>query len=280
MILKFTENTTNAIFRIGDESLLKEPNASKRLESFTFIRTTHKPATLIADSVTLNVPQHSIIALTPDQFVKILTLEASIVYQFNSAFYCIKDKDTEVRCAGLLFYGNDHSPIISLSTEEQKKCSTLHQVFLDEMKQDDRFQARMLRILMARYIIKATKILQQDQGIGTMYKNKIDLLRKFNLLVETYFREDHSVSFYAKKLNKSPKTLSNNFSKLGKSPLHIIHDRIILEAKRQLSTTDKPAKQIAHEVGFEDASHLSRLFKKITGISPTEFKKRTLVEHN
>jgi len=280
MIRRYTENTTNALFTIGDESTLADHSVSKRLELFTFIRTTHKPATLRVDSAKVNLPEHSIIALTPDHFVEILTLESSIVHQFNRVFYCIKDHDLEVRCAGLLFYGNDHAPVISLSTEEQKKFRTLHDVLLDEMEQNDRLRAQMLRILMARYIIKTTNLLRQSQGIDAVHKRKIDLLRKFNLLVENHFREDHSVSFYAEKLNKSPKTLSNNFSKLGKSPLHIIHDRIILEAQRQLSNTGKPAKQIAHEVGFEDASHLSRLYKNNTGISPTEFRKRVKVERN
>jgi len=38
--------------------------------------------------------------------------------------------------------------------------------------------------------------------------------------------------------------------------------------------TDKTAKEIAYEVGFEDASHLSRLFKKHTSFSPSDFKKQ------
>ena len=48
----------------------------------------------------------------------------------------------------------------------------------------------------------------------------------------------------------------------------------MLEAKRLLIYTDKTAKEIAYEIGFEDASHLSRLFKKITNLSPSQFKKR------
>jgi len=274
MTKTFTEFATNALFKIGDEALLEKFDESKQLELFTFIRTTTTPASLIVDSVPVTVRPHSIIALTTIQFVQVVTLEKSIVYQFNREFYCIKDHDKEVSCAGLLFFGNEHIPIIDLPIEEQKKYNILHEVFIDEMEHHDPIQAEMLRMLMARYIIKTTRLLKKDQGIATIYESKVDLLRKFNLLVETHFKEDHSVSFYAEKLFKSPKTLSNNFSKVGKSPLQIIHDRIILEAKRQLSYTDKTAKEIAYEVGFEDASHLSRMFKKNTGLSPTAFKKQ------
>ena len=93
------------------------------------------------------------------------------------------------------------------------------------------------------------------------------------MLVESHFKEAHSVAFYAEKLNKSPKTLSNSFAKYNHSPLQIIHSRIVLETKRQLLYTDKSSKEIAYDIGFDDASHLSRLFKKQTSLTPSEFKK-------
>jgi AraC-like DNA-binding protein len=128
---------------------------------------------------------------------------------------------------------------------------------------------------MARFIIISTRLLKAKEGFVETAKNtKIDLLREFNMLVEAHFKTEHSVSFYAEKLYKSPKTLSNNFAKLNTSPLQIIHERIVLEVKRLLIYTDKTAKEIAYEVGFEDASHLSRLFKKHTALSPSDFKKQ------
>ena len=92
--------------------------------------------------------------------------------------------------------------------------------------------------------------------------------------MEQHFKTEHSVAFYAEKLFRSPKTLSNNFAKLNRSPLQIIHNRIVLETQRQLVYTDKTAKEIAYDIGFEDASHLSRLFKKHTALSPSDYKKR------
>jgi AraC-like DNA-binding protein len=168
-----------------------------------------------------------------------------------------------------------HIPIIDLSSEEQRKFKILHEVFLDELETKDTIQAEMLRMLMARFIIISTRLLKSKEGLVESPKNtKIDLLREFNMLVEAHFKTAHSVSFYADKLFKSPKTLSNTFAKLNTSPLQIIHERIILEAKRLLIYTDKTAKEIAFEIGFEDASHLSRLFKKHTSLSPSEFKKQ------
>ncbi|MDT0555394.1 helix-turn-helix domain-containing protein [Patiriisocius hiemis] len=276
MIQKFTEFTTNAVFILGDEEALKPFSKPKKATLYTFIRATNNQVQLLVDTIPVTIEPNQIIALTPIQHIQVLEAEAVIVYQFNREFYCIKDHDKEVSCAGLLFFGNNSIPIVSLSNKEIEKYNILHDVFIDEIETKDTIQAEMLRMLTARFIIKTTRLLKAEENLTTVYESKVDLLRQFNLLVETHFKESHSVSFYAEKLFKSPKTLSNNFSKFEKSPIQIIHDRIVLEAKRQLSYTNKTTKEIAFDVGFEDASHLSRMFKKVTGVSPTTFKKQLL----
>ncbi|TBN03939.1 AraC family transcriptional regulator [Hyunsoonleella flava] len=271
----FTEFSTNAILKIGDEALLESFKNSKQPELYTFIRTTDSKAEIIVDSIPYTIEANSILALTTVQYVQFIEGKNLVVYQFNREFYCIKDHDQEVSCAGLLFFGNVHIPIIGLNDKESRKLNILHEVFLDELETKDTIQAEMLRMLMARFIIISTRLLKAKEGFVEIASNtKIDLLREFNMLVESHFKTQHSVSFYADKLFKSPKTLSNNFAKLNTSPLQIIHERIILEAKRLLIYTDKTAKEIAYDVGFEDASHLSRLFKKHTSLSPSEFKKQ------
>lgn len=271
----FTEFSTNAILKIGDETLLESYTTTKQPELYTFIRTTTSKAEIVVDSIPYTIEANSIFALTTVQYFQYISGEDLVVYQFNREFYCIKDHDQEVSCAGLLFFGNVHIPIIELDDKEHRKLNILHEVFLDELETEDTIQAEMLRMLMARFIIISTRLLKAKEGFVETTKNtKIDLLREFNLLVESFFKTEHSVSFYADKLFKSPKTLSNNFAKLNTSPLQIIHERIVLEAKRLLIYTDKTAKEIAYEVGFDDASHLSRLFKKHTTLSPSDFKKQ------
>lgn len=271
----FKEFTTNAIFNIDNERVLLQYKTARQTDLYTFIWTNSQSIKIIVDSIPLTIEPNSILALTPLQYLQYISGEDAIIYQFNREFYCIKDHDQEVSCVGILFFGNSNIPIIHLDTSEQRKFKVLHEVFIDELETKDTIQAEMLRMLMARFIIKSTRLLKAKTGlIETIRSSKIDLLREFNFLVESHFKKEHSVSFYAEKLFKSPKTLSNNFAKLNTSPLHIIHERIILEAKRLLIYTDKTAKEIAYEIGFDDASHLSRLFKKHTTLSPSNFKKQ------
>ena len=270
----FSEFSTGAIFNIGNSDDLTPFKKAQQINLYTFIWAKSEPVELVVDSIPIMLSPNHILALTPIQYVQYLSGTDVILYQFNREFYCIKDHDHEVSCAGMLFFGNINIPIISLDEKEQQKYNTLHEVFIDELETKDNIQAEMLRMLMGRFIIKSTRLLKAKEGIiETPKSSKVDLLRAFNVLVEQHFKEEHSVSFYAEKLFKSPKTLSNNFAKLNRSPLQIIHQRIVLEAKRLLTYTDKSAKEIAYEIGFDDASHLSRLFKKYTSQSPSEFKK-------
>ena len=275
MPLQFKEFTTSAIFKIENETFLERFIQPRQTELYTFIWTKSQSIEVIIDSIPVTVKPNSILALTPIQYLQVIQLSEVVVYQFNREFYCIKDHDHEVSCVGILFFGNSNIPIIHLDDVERRKFELLHEVFLDELNTKDNIQAEMLRMLMARFIIKSTRLLKAKDGLTeTAKSSKVDLLRSFNFLVEQHFKTQHGVAFYAEQLFKSPKTLSNNFAKLNRSPLQIIHERIVLEAKRLLIYTDKTAKEIAYEIGFEDASHLSRLFKKYTSQSPSDFKKQ------
>lgn len=95
----------------------------------------------------------------------------------------------------------------------------------------------------------------------------------FNVLVEEHFKTHRQVADYAGRMNRSPKTITNIFSlHSDKSPLQIIHERLILEAKRLLLYTDKSSKEIAAELGFDDPSQFSKFFKKYTNIPAQQFR--------
>ena len=198
-----------------------------------------------------------------------------IAWQYNRDFYCIVDHDDEVSCAGFLFFGSYGHLFIKLDESNQAKLDILRKVFLEEFETADSTQTEMLKMLLKRLIIIGTRLAKKqyvkEQPVES---DKFDIVRKYSLLVDRNFKTHHQVQFYAHELNKSPKTLSNLFACYHhKLPLQIIHDRIIDEAKRLILYTDKSAKEIAYELGFEDTAHFSRFFKNITGQNISEYKK-------
>ncbi len=226
------------------------------------------------DGVERHFKANDILFLTEFHTIEVLKIESVKLVRFNRAFYCISDHDNEVGCKGILFFGASHLPKISIPDTELEKFETLWKMFSIEMESSDDLKNEMLQMMLKRLLILCTRIYKEETELTSFDKNQLDIVREYNYLVENHFKTKHQVVDYANLLNKSPKTLSNLFKKYGnKSPLQIIQDRKVLEARRLLYYTDKSVKEIAYEIGFEDIQTFSRFFKKIEGVSPSNYKK-------
>ena len=74
-------------------------------------------------------------------------------------------------------------------------------------------------------------------------------------------------------MNISTKTLTNSIVESSRStPLKLINERIILEAKRYLLYSSLKVKEISYLLGFEDPSYFVKFFKRNTGSLPIEFR--------
>lgn len=231
-----------------------------------------------ADGINYNLERDQIFFLTPLNKIRNVSYSENVsVFSFNREFYCIKENDQEVSCIGYLFFGSSEIQIISLNSKEKKSFELLYNVFIEEFENTDHIQGEMLHVLLKRLIILSTRIARKNFKEPDMPDSKLEIIREFNVLVEKNFRSKSKVADYAEILNKSPKTLSNLFAQFNdKTPLQVIQERKILEAKRLFMFTDKTAKEIAYELGFEDAAHFSKFFKNSTGFSPSDFKKNKL----
>lgn len=195
--------------------------------------------------------------------------------RFNRPFYCVSTNDHEVGCKGMLFFGASTLPAINIPASEVETFEILWKMFEIEMISNDGLQLDMLQTMLKRYLILCARI-YKSQTEQPLERVKLDLIREFNYLVEQHYRTKHYVSDYAELLNKSPKTLSNIFSKSGyKTPLQYIQNRILLEARRLLHYSNKAIKEIAYDLGYEDIQSFSRFFKNNEGISPSEFKQNS-----
>lgn len=233
-----------------------------------------EPITLTVDGNEVNHSKNTLLFLTEYHSVESIKISAARLIRFNRAFYCISDHDSEVGCKGILFFGASQLPKITIPEVELEKFELLWKMFCIEMESVDNLQNDMLQMMLKRLLILSTRIYKEQSELINFDKNQLDIVREYNYLVESHFKTMHQVADYAKMLNKSPKTLSNLFKLYNeKSPLQIIQNRILLEARRLLRYSDKSIKEIGYEIGYEDIQAFSRFFKKAEGISPSDFKK-------
>jgi AraC family transcriptional activator of pobA len=98
----------------------------------------------------------------------------------------------------------------------------------------------------------------------------VEALRK---LVEEHFHKERQLAFYADKLAMTVDRLNDHVRRAtGVTAGHLIRQRVLTEAKRQLVFTSQPIHEIAYDLAFSDPSHFARFFRKQTGTTPHEFR--------
>jgi AraC family transcriptional regulator, transcriptional activator of pobA len=99
------------------------------------------------------------------------------------------------------------------------------------------------------------------------------LVRRFRAQVESHFRARWTVADYAAALGVTPDHLSRRCRAVtGLGARDLVHERLMLEARRRLAYTADPVSEIAHELGFDDPGYFSRLFAKRCGQSPSGYR--------
>lgn len=103
------------------------------------------------------------------------------------------------------------------------------------------------------------------------YKNSI--VERYIELVQTHYREERIIGFYADKLCITPKYLSKLVKEYtGRSAGEWIENYVILEARAMLQSSDMTIQQIASSLNFPNQSFFGKYFKRATGLSPKQYR--------
>ncbi len=104
-------------------------------------------------------------------------------------------------------------------------------------------------------------------------RRKDTLLLDFVNLVSTEFRNERSVTFYAKKLCVTPKHLSATVKEVsGRTASQWIDSYVIAESKLKLRHSGMTIQEIATELNFPNQSFFGKYFKNLTGMSPRDYR--------
>lgn len=122
-------------------------------------------------------------------------------------------------------------------------------------------------------ISKAQHIIPAKEINTELSSRTLSLYREFISLQTEESRNSHDVNYYSDRLNVSARYLSQVTKKVsGQSPKAII-DSTLLQNIKKLLSTDCTIQEIAYRLEFSSQAHLTNFFKKLAGMTPTEFRR-------
>jgi len=213
------------------------------------------------------IPNRSFI-LYPSEEVK------GVSVYFHSSFYCMASHVRELSGNGAVFNRLYSSSVLTLPKELVDDFTYLEKKMVDELLSPENIaKGNVLISYLKLFLINIARIrLEQMQKTADDMQIPETLL-KLEEEIELNFRKIHSPSQYADKLHIAPKSLNKLVKKYyNKTLTQVIQERIILEAKKELNSSNKPIKNIAFDLGFNDAFYFSRLFKKKLRVSPENYR--------
>ena len=172
-----------------------------------------------------------------------------------------------------LFLSVSENPVITLDEERMKGIFA----YCDVMKRLAKEKDNPYRFEVARYLTLAffygSSIDFYKLSDNRQMTHQELLIEKFLNLVRIHHKKQRTLNFYAKELSLSSKYLSRIVKETTCKPVNDwIDSFVVLEAKALLKSTNMTILQISDELNFPSQSFFGKYFKRVTGMSPTEYK--------
>ncbi len=177
------------------------------------------------------------------------------------------------------FFSYSVNEALHLSPKEEKQIEAIVEVIESEYQNNqDKFSKEII-ISQLSTLLKYANRYYERQFLNRKELSN-DLLNQFNKQLGQYFLSGQvakngipSIEQIAKKMSISQRYLSDTLKKeTGKTTTEHLQLYLIDEAKNSLLNPEKSISEVAYELGFAYPQYFSKLFKKIEGLSPSEYR--------
>ncbi len=145
------------------------------------------------------------------------------------------------------------------------------QILFDELMKNEQNRSYFLNILAS---ILAKIILLKKKAL--LIPQSDPIVPEFIEFLNQHYLDKRVVDLFLEKKNISKLSFSRILKQVANTtPGHLVKEKLHLEAKKMLYTSDMSVKEIAYKLEFEDESYFCKLFKQVEGISPNAFRKKS-----
>jgi transcriptional regulator, AraC family len=176
-----------------------------------------------------------------------------------------------LQSSGLLFenrLGSMAPSILNFGDKDMKNIRVFAEVLYEEYTGLQRPQIITAHInTLLSYLSLFIRDYHAENGISNRMRSLLEL-------IEQHYISEHNVAFYAAKLSLGNKRLNVlSVESFGQTAKQLLASRLLLQAKRLISTSHSTFKEIASGLGFKDASYFSRFFRQQSGMTPEKFRR-------
>lgn len=214
-------------------------------------------------------------------FSDVLFMPVCMSSSFKATYLCLSERlmeDVYYRMTSANFWEHTSvSPIFRLSNEQYPLvCGWFAQMqwVIEQGKEENKFPLLRGSIFNLFFAIDGELQKYATDAAAPFRKDRSwTLFGKFVSLLSKHCHETREVQFYADKLCITTDYLYKICNKIqGQTPKEIINMQTVNDLKRYLTGTDLSVKDLAREFHFEDPSYLSRFFRRMTGVSPQDYR--------
>ncbi|WP_249978167.1 helix-turn-helix domain-containing protein [Vreelandella olivaria] len=168
------------------------------------------------------------------------------------------------------------------SSHQAERMATLVMQIAQEYRQPAPGRNRLLEALIQALVVELSRLCSvtgnpvKRHALRQSDKGR-QHLERYQALVEAHYRTQPSIEQLAEQLGVSSAHLNMLCRQLaGRSALQLLHERLLLEAKRQLTYTNMTIGQVSDSLGFSEPAYFTRFFKRNTTLSPRDFRLRQM----
>lgn len=225
------------------------------------------------DMVEYRLVEGTFLLVQPKRFVEIVEIGPDFevtVLAFSNAFaQSLNFGDT---FSDQLFYR--HSPFHLMSSEARFIVASYINCVKPLLSRDESFTYRMeiARLLTRAMVLSMASLARQVPSLRVPNR-QANLVRDFVNLVADNYRTHREMDFYADRMCLTAKYITAIVkAQSGRSATDWIERYVILDAQALLTSTDMTVLQVSQELHFPSQSFFGKYFKRVTGVSPKDYR--------
>lgn len=165
--------------------------------------------------------------------------------------------------------------VLHLSDADRKFLESLHRLLWQAVRKEMGVQVVLRLVSTILVFVDQLYARQEERRVGSR-KHEEMVFDSFLSLVNQYGSVEHKLAFYADRLCLSPRHLGTLVKQVsGVTSKEWIDREMVTSIKVDLRYTDKSLKEIANGMKFPNMSFFCKFFKRMTGMSPMEYRRQT-----